>query len=71
MITSARRARALLASASVLASVLAASPLADPPAPAPASPSQCLLERVGVQYVRCDDLTGLGAAAPEWIPEQR
>lgn len=69
MITSARRARAVLASASVLASVLAASPLADPPAPA--SPPQCLLERVGVQYVRCDNLTGLGATAPEWIPEQR
>jgi hypothetical protein len=30
---------------------------------------QCLLERVGAQYVRCDDLTGNGVPAPAWVPE--
>ena len=31
---------------------------------------QCLLERVGSQYVRCDLLTGNGVPAPAWIPER-
>ncbi len=31
---------------------------------------QCLLERVGTQYVRCDDNTGNGVPAPAWIPER-
>lgn len=31
----------------------------------------CPLERIGTQLVRCDNLTGTGAAAPFWIPEQR
>lgn len=30
---------------------------------------RCLLERVGAQYVRCDDLTGNGVPAPAWVPE--
>jgi len=30
----------------------------------------CPLQRIGIQYVRCDDLTGAGRAAPEWVPEQ-
>ena len=41
------------------------------PATAPASDkntSHCSLERVGTQYVRCDNLTGNGASAPGWLP---
>ncbi len=30
----------------------------------------CLLERVGTQFVRCDDLTGNGVPAPSSIPER-
>ena len=30
----------------------------------------CPLERVGTQYVRCDNLTGAGVAAPSWVPQQ-
>jgi hypothetical protein len=29
----------------------------------------CPLERVGTQFVRCDNLTGAGVPAPEWVPE--
>jgi len=28
----------------------------------------CQLQRVGTQFVRCDNLTGNGVAAPAWIP---
>ena len=31
---------------------------------------QCFLERVGTQYVRCDDNTGNGVPAPAWVPER-
>lgn len=34
-----------------------------------AQPTNCPLTRVGVQFVRCDNLTGAGVSAPEWIPE--
>ena len=30
----------------------------------------CLLERVGTQLVRCDDLTGNGVTAPTHIPQR-
>lgn len=30
----------------------------------------CALERVGTQYVRCDNLTGAGVPAPLWVPQQ-
>lgn len=30
----------------------------------------CLLERVGSQFVRCDDLTGNGVPAPTFIAER-
>ncbi len=36
----------------------------------PSSPRRCPLERVGNQLVRCDNLTGAGAVAPSWVPEQ-
>lgn len=31
---------------------------------------QCPLTRIGNQFVRCDSLTGAGAAAPSWVPER-
>jgi hypothetical protein len=30
----------------------------------------CALARLGTQYVRCDNLTGNGVAAPAWVPER-
>jgi hypothetical protein len=32
-------------------------------------PYNCLLTRVGDQFVRCDNLTGAGLRAPAWISE--
>ena len=29
----------------------------------------CELTRVGSQFVRCDNLTGEGVPAPNWVPE--
>jgi len=54
-------------------SVAPTSAAEDPgvPSRAPsASHANCLLLRVGDQYVRCDNLTGAGVPAPRWIPEQ-
>jgi hypothetical protein len=31
---------------------------------------ECLLQRVGTQYVRCDNHTGNGVPAPAWVPER-
>jgi hypothetical protein len=31
-------------------------------------PRFCALERVGTQFVKCDDLTGNGVVAPAWVP---
>lgn len=31
---------------------------------------RCALARVGTQFVRCDNLTGNGVAAPAWVPER-
>jgi len=33
--------------------------------------ADCPLERIGSQLVRCDNLTGAGAPAPAWIPEEK
>ncbi|GAA4733337.1 hypothetical protein GCM10025782_35900 [Pedococcus ginsenosidimutans] len=30
----------------------------------------CALERVGSQFVACDNLTGNGVPAPAWVPER-
>jgi hypothetical protein len=45
---------------------------AQGPAPewSPQPGSSCPLRRVMTTYVRCDDLTGNGAAAPSWILER-
>jgi len=37
--------------------------------PTPTSPGSCPLQRIGTQFVRCDNLTGAGMSAPPWIPE--
>lgn len=44
---------------------------ADVPERDTTSHINCLLERIGTQLVRCDDLTGAGVDAPYWIPEQK
>ncbi|MHA6667699.1 hypothetical protein ACX3O0_02385 [Homoserinimonas sp. A447] len=67
--------------ASVLCAILIVGGSAAPVAAAehPGSPTQsqpslgsgnCLLMRVGDQYVRCDNFTGAGVRAASWIPEQ-
>jgi len=59
-------------------SLAAAGPAGARPEPAPSAPTvqssaaqPCLLTRIGDQFVRCDNLTGAGVAAPSWVPEQR
>jgi len=55
-------------------SVAPASAAQDPGVPsqphASASNLNCLLTRIGDQYLRCDNFTGAGVPAPAWIPEQ-
>lgn len=77
-ITPTLTATALVASAAALLAVLAATPASARPEPAPtptptvvqpADDDLCNLERVGMQFVRCDDLTGDGVPAPSYIPE--
>ena len=40
--------------------------------PEPAAPNTyfCALQRVGTQYVACDNLTGDGVPAPGWVDER-
>jgi hypothetical protein len=60
-------------------SLAAAGPAGARPEPAPPAPTvqysafghDCPLTRIGDQFVRCDNLTGAGVAAPPWVPEQR
>ncbi|HSO66004.1 MAG TPA: hypothetical protein VLQ78_12970 [Ornithinibacter sp.] len=47
-----------------------ARPDAGAPAAREGHVDDCLLQRVGTQYVRCDVLTGNGVPAPAWIPER-
>ena len=42
----------------------------EPPAVQSARLGECPLARIGDQFIRCDDLTGAGVAAPAWTPEQ-
>lgn len=51
----------------------AARPDPGPPRsdPTPQYPVNCPLERIGTQFVRCDNLTGAGVPAPSWVPEYR
>ena len=48
----------------------AARPDAGPAVARVGHADQCLLERVGTQYVLCDDNTGNGVPAPAWVPER-
>jgi hypothetical protein len=41
-----------------------------PTAARPGHEDECFLQRVGTQYVRCDDNTGNGVPAPAWIPKR-
>ena len=34
------------------------------------NPYSCQLQRVGTQYVACDNLTGNGVPAPAWVDER-
>lgn len=73
------RTHRLLAAASVPLAIMgfgasSSTALPDPGPPAAAiyvrSDHGCLLERVGQQFTRCDDLTGNGVPAPPWIPQR-
>ena len=48
----------------------AARPEAGPALEREPTSTSCPLERVGTQFVKCDDLTGNGVSAPGWVPEQ-
>ncbi|MDQ0575460.1 hypothetical protein [Agromyces albus] len=67
----------IVAGAAFLSLAAAGPASARPDTPPPASivqssPAQrCQLTRIGNQFVRCDNLTGAGVAAPSWVPEQR
>ena len=70
-------ATTLVASAAALVVGIAAAPAIAIPDPGQWPPGhvqfidhdRCALERVGTQFVKCDDLTGAGVAAPSYIPE--
>ena len=68
------RCSAAAATATIIAGLAvlpaAARPHAGDPIPVRLSSSadNCLLERIGTQLVRCDNLTGAGVGAAEWIP---
>jgi len=70
------RLAALAAGAALLLSLsLAPAAFARPEPQPPSIPSSsygpdCSLERIGTQYVRCDNLTGHDVPAPSWIHEQ-
>ena len=66
---------AVAAATCLFGSLLLAGPAFARPEPQPTPTaasidrSTCALTRLGTQYVRCDDLTGAGVPAPDWIPE--
>jgi hypothetical protein len=71
-----RRTLSLLATSALTTTVLVVTLGALPaaarqeagPAPEPATTSTfCAIERVGTQYVACDNLTGNGVEAPAWV----
>jgi hypothetical protein len=71
----AHRLRALCTSAAaLLVGAALVTPAAARPDPGPPPQQQetstsCPLSRVGTQFVRCDNLTGDGAAAPAWVAQ--
>ena len=69
-----RRTAVVATTTSALLLPSATQPASARPDPGPttvtpigASVHHCLLQRVGTQYVRCDDLTGNGVPAPTWV----
>ena len=42
----------------------------DPPATSSTASYFCTPERVGTQFVACDNLTGNGVPAPRWVHER-
>ncbi len=48
----------------------AARPDAGPLTSRAGDTDQCVLARVGTQYVKCDVHTGNGVPAPGWVPER-
>ena len=42
---------------------------AEQPTSPPDEGTNCPLQRVGTQFVRCDNLTGNGVPAPGWLDE--
>jgi hypothetical protein len=67
----------LIVAGAAFLSFTAIGPAGAIPEPAPSAPTvqssawqRCPLTRIGDQFVRCDNLTGAGVAAPSWVPEQ-
>jgi hypothetical protein len=77
-ITSGSTRRAWVVAAAFLVVVIGALPAAARQDPgqitAPAQPTTaiyfCTPERVGTQFVACDNLTGNGVPAPAWVHER-
>ena len=69
------RGLALTTTAALVAVALGAGPAAARPEAGPhvtrvGHAGECLLARVGAQYIRCDNNTGNGVPAPAWVPER-
>ncbi|MGG5259429.1 hypothetical protein [Phycicoccus avicenniae] len=69
------RGLAVTTSAALTVLALGSGPAAARPDVGPAAATvghagQCPLQRVGTQYVRCDDHTGNGVPAPGWVAER-
>lgn len=47
-----------------------ARPEAGPPVARVGHAGECLLQRIGTQFVRCDNLTGNGVPAPAFISQR-
>ena len=75
MRTTTATAATLVAAAAALLAGIAAAPAAALPDPpqltgyAANVDGPCTLERLGTQFVKCDDLTGAGVPAPGYVPE--
>ena len=69
------RAASAITIAVILISAASPAGAINQPGPARSAPistvgsGNCPLERVGTQFVRCDNLTGAGVPAPSWVPE--
>ena len=69
------RGLAVITSAGLVAVALGPGPAAARPDAGPAAATvghegACFLQRVGTEYMRCDDNTGNGVPAPGWMAER-